>query len=445
MPDLAYLAAAVGLGDDQPGTPEEPCRQPHLMQHQHQHQQPEQIFLREPPAHDDTMLEEYEQQQLQHIPPSLHVHHMEHSNDDSMTMENHELHQEHDEGRNEEHDEEHQEEHHEVHQEEHDEEHQEEHDEVHHVHHEEHHEQHHEEHHQEIEQQPPAHMDHLITDHDVTLNEAVAAAIDSSPVDPLALAQHKEQIFIKLYKDKAVEAALLKKKLEQKSAEVKSLKSQLAQLRRTNKANSHYHGSRMMDEPKATPTATEATTDDKKPAATISIAVAQNPKYQYKYVRHVKWEERFQELVQYKLKNGHCNVPKSFAGPLHAWVRKQRVDRKAYNISSGGGDMCQERIDALDSIGFTWVIGSNQPNESKWQESFDCLIQFKLKEGHCSVPKVYAAKLHKWVENQRHRRKLLEHHGPQKAKGMTWERVQKLEAIGFWENKKRQGLNADFL
>jgi hypothetical protein len=393
MSDLADLAAAVGLGDESDQQPPHHAythHQPHLMQHQS-----EPSFLQDPSHYGAEDLHE----------PHHHLH------DDSVVGIAEEAMM---------------------------------------VSNQHHHDRHHELEtddrqqqasqldHDEHNHQPG--MDHVI-DHDATLQEAVAAAVDPSKVDPLALAQHKEQIFIKLYKDKAIEAALLKKKLEQKTAEVKSLKAQIAQFRRNAKANSIYNG--RVEEPKATPTATEATTDDKKPAATISIAVAQNPKYQYKYVRHVKWEERFQELVQYKLKNGHCNVPKSFPGPLHAWVRKQRVDRKAYNVSSGGGDMCQERIDALDSIGFTWVIGSNQPNESKWQESFDCLIQFKLKEGHCSVPKVYASKLHKWVENQRHRRKLLEQHGPSKAKGMTWERVQKLEAIGFWENKKRQSLGND--
>lgn len=392
MSDLADLAAAVGLGDDPPS-------------HDYHHQP--QMMMQ--PGNSNA----FDEPEDHHV---THHHHLEH-HDDSVEPEpimvNHsDLHDHHDQDR----------------------------------HGGQHHQDHHSVHHGNVDSE---HHDDdvqndMLADHDATLREAVTADIDPSKVDPLTLAQHKEQIFIKLYKDKAIEAALLKKKLEQKSQEVKSLKAQLAALRKSSKSYFANGGSaRMGEEPKAVPTATEATMDDKKPAATISIAVAQNPKYQYKYVRHVKWEERFQELVQYKLKHGHCNVPKSFPGPLHAWVRKQRVDRKAFTVSSGGGDMCQERIDALDSIGFTWVIGSNQPNECKWQESFDCLIQFKLKEGHCSVPKVYSAKLHKWVENQRHRRKLLEVHGPQKAKGMTWERVQKLEAIGFWENKKRQSLGVN--
>jgi myosin heavy subunit len=219
MSDLADLAAAVGLGDDPPS-------------HDYHHQP--QMMMQ--PGNSNA----FDEPEDHHV---THHHHLEH-HDDSVEPEpimvNHsDLHDHHDQDR----------------------------------HGGQHHREHHSVHHgnEDSEHHDDDVQNDMLADHDATLREAVTADIDPSKVDPLTLAQHKEQIFIKLYKDKAIEAALLKKKLEQKSQEVKSLKAQLAALRKSSKSYFANGGSaRMGEEPKAVPTATEATMDDKKPAATTS-------------------------------------------------------------------------------------------------------------------------------------------------------------------------------
>jgi hypothetical protein len=155
-----------------------------------------------------------------------------------------------------------------------------------------------------------------------------------------------------------------------------------------------------------------------------------------------RWKARFQQVVAYKLQHGHCNVPKSHTDKsLHAWVRNQRDAKKQLEAGKrrlGRDTMTQERMDALNSIGFQWVVG-HQPNDALWEQMFQALIEFKQQYGHTQVPTSHPGKLGKWVLNQRARRRLLEKLGEGKAKGMTWARVEKLDAIDFvWEASGRR-------
>ncbi|EJK66791.1 hypothetical protein THAOC_12252 [Thalassiosira oceanica] len=62
---------------------------------------------------------------------------------------------------------------------------------------------------------------------------------------------------------------------------------------------------------------------------------------------NVPWENRFNELVQYKAKHGDCNVPWS-QSKLGRWVDCQRNTYKNDKLS-------QDRIDRLNDIGFDWT------------------------------------------------------------------------------------------
>ena len=63
--------------------------------------------------------------------------------------------------------------------------------------------------------------------------------------------------------------------------------------------------------------------------------------------KHTPWEEWFDELVEYKEKNGNCNVPQRL-GALGKWVNKQRT---AYRK----GKLSQMRTSKLEGIGFNWA------------------------------------------------------------------------------------------
>jgi hypothetical protein len=151
-----------------------------------------------------------------------------------------------------------------------------------------------------------------------------------------------------------------------------------------------------------------------------------------------RWKSRFQDLVKYKLTHGDCIVPKSYKDKgLHSWVRKQRILKKDFDLGLASEEsMTQERVHALQSIGFAWVVG-HQSNDGQWEANFQQLVVFKSQYGHTRVPQSYDKTLHKWVLNQRCRRRLLEDKGEGKAKGMTWTRIEKLDAIDFsWAGKK---------
>ena len=105
--------------------------------------------------------------------------------------------------------------------------------------------------------------------------------------------------------------------------------------------------------------------------------------------------------------------------------------------------MTQERIEALESIDFQWVVG-HQPKDQQWESMFQALLRYKQEKGHLRVAQTDDKQLYKWVLNQRARRRLLELKGPGKAKGMTWARVEKLTAVDFvWDANQRRAPTLD--
>ena len=99
-----------------------------------------------------------------------------------------------------------------------------------------------------------------------------------------------------------------------------------------------------------------------------------------------QWEERYDELVTYREKNGNCNVPRK-QGALGIWVNNQRT-------AHSKGKLSQVRTSQLESIRFKWGTAE------RWEERFDELVDYKEKNGNCNVP-VKQGALGKWVSSQR--------------------------------------------
>eukprot|EP00978_Attheya_sp_CCMP212_P035393 scaffold153776_cov32-Attheya_sp.AAC.2 len=138
--------------------------------------------------------------------------------------------------------------------------------------------------------------------------------------------------------------------------------------------------------------------------------------------RRPPWDERFQELVDFKKINGHTNVPQGF-GPLGNWVCTQR---QAFNQFKGGKDspLTNGRREKLESIGFVFVCSPRSPS---WDARFQELVDFKKNNGHTNVPSL-SGPLGTWVRTQR--RAFLQFKGV-KDSPMTIERRDKLNSIGF--------------
>ena len=70
----------------------------------------------------------------------------------------------------------------------------------------------------------------------------------------------------------------------------------------------------------------------------------------------VGWENRYEQLVQYRMQNGDCNVPQSYPPdkPFGRWVMKQRCQH-SLKLRGEKSQLTDEREKKLNDIGFSWV------------------------------------------------------------------------------------------
>lgn len=147
------------------------------------------------------------------------------------------------------------------------------------------------------------------------------------------------------------------------------------------------------------------------------------------------WNPRYQQLIDYKAANGHCDVPVAEKSGLGNWVRKLRQDyRLKKQGTTAGISLTDEQEEKLNAIDFAWQI---QRKQRPWQDYFEDLLEFKAKHDHCNVRTVgeYGnVDLAKWVHNQRsyYRKKKM---GEQSS--LSDEREKKLCDMGFeWDETK---------
>ncbi len=146
------------------------------------------------------------------------------------------------------------------------------------------------------------------------------------------------------------------------------------------------------------------------------------------------WEERYQELRNFREANGHCLVPKKY-GSLGSWVRAQRHLMKEQGTvgSFEGGVLSKERVDRLNRLGFVWDV-----HEWQWNRTFHELLDYKKEHNTTNVPMSYGG-LGLWVFNQR-----AHYNSYRKGKPshMTPSRLEKLKSIGFEFDLGRKLLSA---
>jgi hypothetical protein len=83
-----------------------------------------------------------------------------------------------------------------------------------------------------------------------------------------------------------------------------------------------------------------------------SLSIARRKKLDalgFKYFRIKSWGQSYKELVEYKNKFGHCNVPRGDLEykALAIWVLRQRMMAKKNKLS-------KERRKKLDALGFVY-------------------------------------------------------------------------------------------
>jgi Helicase associated domain len=75
-----------------------------------------------------------------------------------------------------------------------------------------------------------------------------------------------------------------------------------------------------------------------------------------------EWDNRYDQLVQYRNQHGHCNVPQLYPPnePLGPWVMKQRCQH-SLKLRGEKSQLTDEREKLLNDIEFSWVA----PGHSK--------------------------------------------------------------------------------
>jgi hypothetical protein len=135
------------------------------------------------------------------------------------------------------------------------------------------------------------------------------------------------------------------------------------------------------------------------------------------------WHQQHDKLVDFKRKNGHCIVPSFYAQDygFGEWVHRQRSKNKNNKLRPN-------RKELLDKIGFAWtadsIAGRVSGEDQKWHQQHEKLVDFKQKNGHCVVPRLYKEDkaFGRWVAEQRANNKINK---------MRLDRKELLDKIGF--------------
>jgi len=173
--------------------------------------------------------------------------------------------------------------------------------------------------------------------------------------------------------------------------------------------------------------------DDGSLQALLNPLKESSQKEQFRPYQADKWNERFQELVDYKNEFGHCNVPYQWSGgvSLAQWVKRQRHQ---FKLKQEGrhSNLSDERLSLLNELGFVW-----DSRAAAWEERFEELKQFKKLFGHCKVTRKHVSyrTLAVWLKRQRHQCRLCLANSPDRI--ITLDQCRRLLDLGLQLNYKR--------
>ncbi len=142
--------------------------------------------------------------------------------------------------------------------------------------------------------------------------------------------------------------------------------------------------------------------------------------------KEYRWQEKLDQLREYKNKHGHCNVPTK-EGELGSWVMTQR---SRYNK----GLLSPEQVDALNEIDFIWDMYS-----LAWNNRYEQLRRITSPCTHETETLTMSASLSAWAATQRAEKRYkdmgLQNH-------LTNEREGLLNEIGFdWNVNERRKMD----
>jgi len=140
----------------------------------------------------------------------------------------------------------------------------------------------------------------------------------------------------------------------------------------------------------------------------------------------VPWETRLGQLLDFKKRQGHCNVPRGWPEnpSLSYWVINQRYQLRR-------GTLSQDRIRSLQESGISWVSAAERKasRAQAWTRMYVKLMTFKIARGGVDVGRTSQhRKLARWLANQRYL---------MRCGTLPEDRRYKLEALGILWNVER--------
>ena len=153
------------------------------------------------------------------------------------------------------------------------------------------------------------------------------------------------------------------------------------------------------------------------------------------------FDERFAELMRFKEKVGHCNVPQKKSVEylsLGHWCNQLRMSYKKIQKKETptNSKLTQENIQQLEDAGFKWSVSTYRTFDERYAE----LMKYKEKFGHCNVPGTKSGEymsLGNWCNDVRTSYKKIQKKETPRIK-LTQENIQQLEDAGFkWTSTRR--------
>ena len=145
------------------------------------------------------------------------------------------------------------------------------------------------------------------------------------------------------------------------------------------------------------------------------------------------FDQRCTDLMGFKQKFGHCDVPRTKSGEyqsLGKWCSALRMSyKKIQKNETPPNKLPQENIRQLEDAGFKWSVSRSRTFDEWYAE----LMEYKEEFHHCNVPKSKCGgyqSLGIWCNNLRTSYKKIQKSEKPHRK-LTEEHIQQLEDAGF--------------
>lgn len=116
------------------------------------------------------------------------------------------------------------------------------------------------------------------------------------------------------------------------------------------------------------------------------------------------WVDRLQELAEYRQEHGHTMVPRRYKKnpALGNWVSKQRQQYRRFSAKEIPCSLTEEKIRALESVGFQWEICSEKNYQAKRDEAW--WIRMEELKTYRSAQEKLSSSLNAFLREQRKER-----------------------------------------